>query len=89
MKISLMPHHEGEKLEGLLCLPCEKNLPPAEELKRTHPDWVLTACPVCGRGCWVAPRARDMLAKEKGVRGMCTECALHAGAKAQKGGGVI
>ena len=86
MKIKLTPHKEGEKMEGLLCLPCAHNLPDEEDVKKTHPGWELTACPVCGRGCWLTPRARALLAAEAGIRGMCTDCALRAGAKAQGGG---
>lgn len=86
MKIKLTPHKEGEKMEGLLCLPCAHNLPDEEDVKKTHPGWELTACPVCGRGCWLTPRAHALLAAEAGIRGMCTDCALRAGAKAQGGG---
>lgn len=87
MNIKLTPYKEGEKMQGALCLPCAHNLPPEAEVKQTHPDWELNTCPVCGRGCWVSPRARALLNTERGVRGMCTDCALWVGAKAQGGGG--
>ena len=86
MNIKLTPHQEGEKMEGFLCLPCARNLPAEKEVKKTHPDWELVTCPVCGRGCWMAPRARALLDKETGVRGVCTDCALRASARAQGGG---
>lgn len=73
--IDLTPRKNTDK-GGILCLPMEKNL--NGDIKAKHPDWELTKCPNCGRGCWKTPEA-DKLVKTQGVQLLCTECALEAG----------
>lgn len=73
--IDLSPRKDTDR-GGILCLPMEKNL--NGDIKAKHPDWELTECPHCGRGCWKSAEA-DRLVKEQGVQLLCTECALSAG----------
>lgn len=73
--IAITPRNNTDR-GGILCLPMEKNL--NGDVKAKHPDWELTKCPHCGRGCWKTPEA-DRQVAEQGVTLLCTECALEAG----------
>lgn len=60
---------------GYLAMPLRKNVPHPR-----NPEWELTECQECGRGCWKMPLpagfTRDMFSGE-----LCTECALRKGAR--------
>lgn len=75
MQVKITPYQPGDK--GYACLPLASNLPPEEEVKKTHPDWKLVKCPSCGADCWESDLARQV--KAQGVGGLCTLCALRKG----------
>lgn len=76
MNIQLKPHRQGEPLSGTLCLPCAKNVGDPEEVAKTHPDWELIPCPVCGQDCYISPDRKETLSLNLGLTAACTECAI-------------
>lgn len=65
---------------NILCLPREDSFlhkqPPIE---KTHPEWKLIRCPVCGDGCYISPDHYRTLEQYPGLTAACTVCALRGG----------
>ena len=63
-----------------LCLPREDSfLHKKQPIEEAHPDWRLTACPICGAGCYTSPSHERMLAWFPGLKAACTQCVLRIG----------
>lgn len=56
---------------GYACMPLKANIPQGRE------DWVLTACPECGKECWRTPLVSQV--EQTGAKALCTMCALLKG----------
>lgn len=69
MKNNIKRRSENKRV---LCLPMVSNIPSGRE------GWKKTACPVCGRECWITPRHAEELAKEPEIKMACTECAMRS-----------
>ena len=69
-EIDLIKPWTGEP--GIICLPLVSNIPDG------RPGWKETTCPSCGRDCWMAPQAWELIDAGR-VVGACTLCALRLG----------
>ena len=68
MNVKIWPRKEKDK-GGYACMPMKKNISVGK------PDWILAACPECGRECWVTPLLK--IALSQGAVALCTECAIR------------
>lgn len=66
------------------CMPRAKNFDPNEVVK-THPDWMLTPCPICGQACYASKEQKTKVTMfPKKYKLSCTECAMRSANKAWK-----
>lgn len=73
-KISIVPHKAGDG--GIMCYPAKENIRVPKDS-----SWKLVKCPICGKGCWETPIARQAKQAEPQLKYACTMCALKLATK--------